>query len=70
MIAIATIDELRETRRRLAEQAGLDVKRYAALLQAGSGKRPSGTCVAAPLLPQPTPARLPVTPFGTTGRNP
>ena len=33
MIDLPTIDELRETRRRLAEESGLDVQRYAALLQ-------------------------------------
>jgi len=48
MISIPTIDELRQTRRRLAEQAGLDVQRYAALLQAASGQQRPGTYVVAP----------------------
>jgi hypothetical protein len=59
MIPIPTIDELRETRRRLAEQAGLDIQRYAALLQGAAGQQRPGTYVAAPLLPQPTPSRVP-----------
>ncbi len=62
MMPILTIDELRETRRRLAEQAGLNVQRYAALLQGAGGQQSSGTYVAAPLLPQPTSPRLPVAP--------
>jgi hypothetical protein len=52
MIDIPTIGELRETRRRLAEQSGLDVRRYAALLQQAA-PRPAGPYVSTPLLPQP-----------------
>jgi predicted RecB family nuclease len=59
MIDIPTIDELRETRRRLAEQSGLDVQRYAALLQQAA-PRQAGPYVSTPLLPQPmSPFRLP-----------
>jgi predicted RecB family nuclease len=57
MIDIPTIDELREARRRLAEQSGLDVQRYAALLQQAAARQP-GTYVSTPLLPQP------MSPFG------
>jgi hypothetical protein len=57
-MSIPTIEELRETRRRLAEQAGLDVRRYAAMLQAQKGP---GTYLSAPVLPQVAPWRLPVT---------
>jgi hypothetical protein len=52
VIDIPTIDELRDTRRRLAEQAGLDVRRYAAMLEQTS-PRESGTYVSTPLLAQP-----------------
>jgi hypothetical protein len=61
VIDVPTIDELRATRRRLAEEAGLDIQRYAALLQEVGGRRP-GTYVATPLLPQPLPP--PVQPAG------
>ncbi len=52
MINIPTIDELRETRRRLAEQAGLDIQRYAAMLRETAAGQP-GAYVSTPLLPQP-----------------
>ncbi len=52
MIDLPTIDELRETRRCLAEQSGLDVQRYAALLQQ-SVPMQAGPYVSTPLLPQP-----------------
>ena len=50
MIEIATVDELRETRRRLAEQHQCDVRRYAAMLQEVSGTLP-GNYVRPSLLP-------------------
>jgi hypothetical protein len=50
MIDIPLIDELRETRRRLAEQQGNDVQRYAAMLGEVARGLP-GTYVAKPLLP-------------------
>jgi len=59
MISVPTIDELRETRRRLAEQAGLDIQRYAALLRTGSVQQRPGTYVTAPLLQQMAPLPLP-----------
>jgi len=62
MISIPIIEELRETRRRLAEEAGLDVQRYAALLRAGSGQQRPVTYVTSPLLPPMAPPRLPVAP--------
>jgi hypothetical protein len=52
MIDIPTIDELRETRRRLAEESGLDVQRYAASLQQAAPSA-AGSYVSTPLLPQP-----------------
>lgn len=52
MIDIPTVDELRETRRRLAEQSGLDIQRYAALLEP-TPPRSAGPYVSKPLLPQP-----------------
>ena len=52
MIDIPTIDELRETRRRLAEQSGLDAHRYAALLLQAA-PREAGFYVSTPVLPQP-----------------
>jgi hypothetical protein len=52
VIDIPTIDELRETRRRLAEEAGLNVERYAGLLRAAASERPVAY-VSTPLLPQP-----------------
>ena len=61
MIEIPTIEELRQTRRRLAEQAGLNSQRYAALLEEVGRLRP-GTYVAAPLLPQSAPPPVPAGP--------
>jgi hypothetical protein len=52
MIVIPTIDELRETHRRLAEQSGLDVQRYAAALQQAA-RRDAGAYASASVLPQP-----------------
>jgi predicted RecB family nuclease len=52
MIDIPTIDELRDTRRRLAEQSGLDVRRYAATLQQAAPRK-AGPYVSTPLLPEP-----------------
>lgn len=52
MIEIPPLEELREARRRLADQAGNDVERYAALLAQVSSTLP-GTYVAKPLLPPP-----------------
>jgi hypothetical protein len=52
MIDIPTIDELRETRRRLAEHSGLDIQRYAALLKEAAPQS-TGPYVSKPLLPQP-----------------
>lgn len=52
MIDIPTLDELRGTRRRLSEEAGLDIQRYAILLQEAARRQP-GTYVSTPLLPQP-----------------
>jgi hypothetical protein len=53
MIDILTIDELRETRRRLAEQSELDVHRYAASLQHAAPKN-AGPYLSTPLLPDPS----------------
>ena len=50
MIEIPTVDELRETRRRLAEQHACDVRRYAAMLREVSRTLP-GNYVQRPLLP-------------------
>jgi hypothetical protein len=52
VIDIPTIDELREARRRLAEEAGLNVERYAGILQEREARR-EGAYVSMPLLPQP-----------------
>ncbi len=52
MIEIPPLEELRDVRRRLAEQAGNDVEHYAALLAQVSATLP-GTYVAKPLLSQP-----------------
>lgn len=52
MIDIPTIDELRDTRRRLAEHSGLDIQRYATMLKQ-TAPRQAGTYVSTPLLPQP-----------------
>jgi hypothetical protein len=51
MIAIPTGDELRDARARLAEQAGLDIQRYAALRQE-AGRQGAGTYVTKLLLPE------------------
>jgi hypothetical protein len=56
MIEVPTLDELRETRRRLAEQQGGDPQRYAAMLAQVSDAVP-GTYVSRPLLPQGSPPR-------------
>jgi hypothetical protein len=58
MIEVPTIDELRDARRRLAEQAGLDIQQYAALLQE-MGRQSPATYVVTPLLPQPWPPPVP-----------
>lgn len=50
MIDIPVIDELREARRRLAEEHENDVDRYAAMLAAVASGLP-GTYVTKPLLP-------------------
>ena len=50
MTDIILVEELRETRRRLAEQCGHDVQRYAAMLQELSRSMP-GVYVKRPLLP-------------------
>ena len=57
MIDLATLVELRETRRRLAEQHGQDAQRYAAMLALVSRTCPCAY-VEQPLLPQ-TPAPVP-----------
>ena len=58
MTDILLIEELRETRRRLAEQCGNDVQRYAAMLQELSRTMP-GVYVKRPLLPpSPVPEEL------------
>lgn len=56
---IPLVDELREIRRRLAEQCGGDVHRYAAMLQEVSDTLP-GVYVKQPLLPpqSPVPAEV------------
>jgi hypothetical protein len=54
MTDILVVEELRETRRRLAEQCGSDVQRYAAMLQECSRALP-GVYVNRPLLPPPSP---------------
>jgi hypothetical protein len=50
MIDIPLVEELRETRRRLAEQCGGDLQRYAAMLQEVARTLP-GVYVTQPLLP-------------------
>jgi len=56
---VPLIDELRETRRRLAEEQGLDVDRYAAMLQEVARSLP-GDYLRKPLLPPaPSPADTP-----------
>jgi hypothetical protein len=54
MTEILLIEELRETRRRLAEQCGRDVHRYAAMLPELSRASP-GIYVNQPSLPGPSP---------------
>lgn len=54
MINLVVVEELRETRRRLAEQCGSDVQRYAVMLQELSRALP-GVYVNKPLLPPPSP---------------
>ena len=53
MTGILVVEELRETRRRLAEQCGSDVQRYAAMLQELSRVLP-GVYVKQPILPRPS----------------
>jgi hypothetical protein len=60
MTDILVVEELRETRRRLAEQCSSDVQRYAAMLQELSGTLP-GVYVNQPLLP-PSSANEPTKP--------
>ncbi len=48
MISIPLIDELRATRRQLAEQCGCDVDQYAAMLQQVSQRHP-GQYIQKPL---------------------
>src|SRR5262249_24887436 len=64
VIVIPTVDELRETRRCLSEQAGLDIQRYATLLQPAAGGQ-AATYVSKPLLPKPLPP-----PFAPAGLEP
>jgi hypothetical protein len=52
VIDLPTIDELREARRRLAEENGLDPHRYAAMLEQQARSLP-GTYVTKPLTPSP-----------------
>jgi hypothetical protein len=54
MTDVPLVEELRETRRRLAEHCGKDVQRYAAMLQEFSQTMP-GVYVKQPLLPAPSP---------------
>ena len=54
MTNILVVEELRETRRRLAEQCGGDVPRYAAMLQELCRALP-GVYVKQPILPAPSP---------------
>lgn len=54
MIDIPPLEELRETRRRLADQEGQNLQRYAAMLAQVSRTVP-GNYVAAPLLPHLSP---------------
>jgi hypothetical protein len=51
MIELVTLEELRQTRRKLAEEQGDDPHRYAAMLAEVSRTLP-GTYVKQPLLPQ------------------
>jgi hypothetical protein len=51
MIDIPPVDELRETRRRLAEEHGEDAERYAAML-ADLARVLPGDYVVKPLVPQ------------------
>jgi hypothetical protein len=55
MTDILVVEELRETRRRLAEQCGSDAQRYAAMLQELSRALP-GVYVNQPILPAPAPS--------------
>ena len=52
MISIPLIDELRATRRQLAEQCGCDVDRYAEMLQQVSERLP-GRYLQKPLVGEP-----------------
>lgn len=54
MIDLPANDELRETRRRLAEEHGNDVRRYAVMLAETASSQPSAYVVK-PLVPQPAP---------------
>jgi hypothetical protein len=53
MTDILVVEELRETRRRLAEQCRSDVQRYAVMLQELSRAMP-GVYVNQPVLPAPS----------------
>ena len=54
MTDILVVEELRETRRRLAEQCGSDVQRYAAMLQELARTLP-GVYVKQSIQPLPSP---------------
>ena len=54
MTDILVVEELRETRRRLADQCGSDVQCYAVMLQELSRAMP-GVYVNQPVLPAPSP---------------
>jgi hypothetical protein len=51
MISVPLIDELRETRRRLADECGGDVDRYAEMLRQVSQRIP-GQYIRSPLTPE------------------
>jgi hypothetical protein len=52
MINLPLLDELRVIRRRLSEEMGNDVERYAAMLQAGA-EDPAAEYISEPVLPTP-----------------
>jgi hypothetical protein len=53
---VPVLDELREIRRRLAQEQGFDVERYAAMLREAAQKNP-GDYLTQPLLPPAETAR-------------